>query len=191
MTSFMPKRTSERQEMLLVGDISWLSLVLNGIRIGSSTSNIFYNFFILRSLTSLNLIANPFNCNCHMAWFADWLRRWGNIFLIKNIFNSDENLCRRGLTSSGPRCVKPTHLKNKAIHSLATHEFRCTSKLWKYFSPEKRVDQLLTPIKQLTFASSVARQDFSHSQFSSIFVFQRSELLDILLKCPTWTWSVG
>ena len=64
----------------------------------------------LTSMTSLNLISNPFNCNCHMAWFADWLRR-------------------RGLTNSGPRCVKPVHLKNKAIHSLATHEFRCTSKL--------------------------------------------------------------
>lgn len=23
----------------------------------------------------------------------------------------------------------PTHLKNRAIHSLATHEFRCSSKL--------------------------------------------------------------
>ena len=64
----------------------------------------------LTSMTSLNLISNPFNCNCHMAWFADWLRR-------------------RSLTNSGPRCVKPVHLKNKAIHSLATHEFRCTSKL--------------------------------------------------------------
>ena len=83
----------------------------------------------LSSLTSLNLISNPFNCNCHMAWFADWLRR-------------------RGLTNSGPRCVqlptstniyiiynyllrcvKPVHLKNKAIHALASHEFRCTSKL--------------------------------------------------------------
>ena len=27
------------------------------------------------------------------------------------------------------RCVKPVHLKNKAIHALASHEFRCTSKL--------------------------------------------------------------
>ena len=31
----------------------------------------------LTSLNSLNLIANPFNCNCHMAWFADWLRQKG------------------------------------------------------------------------------------------------------------------
>lgn len=62
----------------------------------------------LGSLTSLNLISNPFNCNCHMAWFADWLRR-------------------KDLTASGPRCTKPEHLKNKAIHSLDTHEFRCTN----------------------------------------------------------------
>ena len=32
----------------------------------------------LTSLESLNLISNPFNCNCHMTWFADWLRQKGN-----------------------------------------------------------------------------------------------------------------
>jgi hypothetical protein len=31
----------------------------------------------LTSLESLNLISNPFNCNCHMTWFADWLRQKG------------------------------------------------------------------------------------------------------------------
>jgi len=62
----------------------------------------------LASLTSLNLISNPFNCNCHMAWFADWLRR-------------------KDLTASGPRCSKPAHLKNQAIATLATHEFRCSN----------------------------------------------------------------
>merc|ERR1719483_1044885 len=62
----------------------------------------------LDSLKSLNLISNPFNCNCHMAWFADWLRR-------------------NNLTASGPRCNKPEHLKNKSIHTLATHDFRCTN----------------------------------------------------------------
>merc|ERR1719490_266508 len=62
----------------------------------------------LASLTSLNLISNPFNCNCHMAWFADWLRR-------------------KDLTVSGPRCSKPAHLKNQAIATLATHEFRCSN----------------------------------------------------------------
>ena len=31
-----------------------------------------------------------------------------------------------GLTTSGPRCVSPSHLKTRPIHSLASHEFRCT-----------------------------------------------------------------
>jgi len=61
----------------------------------------------LTSLKSLNLISNPFNCNCHMAWFADWLRQ-------------------KDLVASGPRCVSPAHLKTRPIHSLASHEFRCT-----------------------------------------------------------------
>ena len=64
-------------------------------------------FDALVSLQSLNLIANPFNCNCHMAWFADWLRT-------------------KGLTAGGPRCAFPLHLKDRPIHALPSHEFRCT-----------------------------------------------------------------
>lgn len=81
------------------------SLSLFGNQISCVTPGAFDE---LTSLTSLNLISNPFNCNCHMAWFADWLRR-------------------KDLTASGPRCSKPEHLKNRAINSLATHEFRCSN----------------------------------------------------------------
>ena len=66
-------------------------------------------FDALVSLQSLNLIANPFNCNCHMAWFADWLRT-------------------KGFTAGGPRCAFPPHLKDRPIHALPSHEFRCTGK---------------------------------------------------------------
>ena len=69
--------------------------------------NIFFSFSV--SLQSLNLISNPFNCNCHMAWFADWLRT-------------------KGFTAGGPRCAFPPHLKDRPIHALPSHEFRCTGK---------------------------------------------------------------
>jgi hypothetical protein len=42
-----------------------------------------------------------------MAWFADWLRT-------------------KGFTTGGPRCSNPPHLKDRPIHALPTHEFRCT-----------------------------------------------------------------
>ncbi len=64
-------------------------------------------FDSLLHMDSLNLIANPFVCNCHMGWFADWLRL-------------------KGFDSTGPRCQQPRHLKDKAIHSLALHDFRCS-----------------------------------------------------------------
>ncbi len=64
-------------------------------------------FDALVSLKSLNLISNPFNCNCHMAWFADWLRT-------------------KGFTTGGPRCAAPSHLRDRPIHALPSHDFRCT-----------------------------------------------------------------
>ena len=64
-------------------------------------------FDSLHYLKTLNLMANPFVCNCHMGWFADWLRN-------------------KGFHSNAPRCMEPQHLKDKTISSLALHDFRCT-----------------------------------------------------------------
>ena len=66
-------------------------------------------FDSLHYLKTLNLMANPFVCNCHMGWFADWLRN-------------------KGFHSNAPRCMEPRHLKDKAISSLALHDFRCTGR---------------------------------------------------------------
>lgn len=77
-------------------------------------------FHALVSLQSLNLISNPFNCNCHMAWFADWLRT-------------------KGFTAGGPRCASPAHLKDRPIHALPPHEFRCTGKCF-FFSLKNQMD---------------------------------------------------
>lgn len=55
-----------------------------------------------------NLISNPFNCNCHLAWFSEWLRR-------------------RQLSTASPRCVAPVRVKDVPIQDLPYHEFKCTS----------------------------------------------------------------
>lgn len=91
--------------MIFRGLVNLKSLSLYGNKISCVTPGAFDE---LTALTSLNLISNPFNCNCHMAWFADWLRR-------------------KDLTTGGPRCLRPLHLKDRPIHSLPTHEFRCTN----------------------------------------------------------------
>ena len=48
-------------------------------------------------------------------WFtfyfaADWLRT-------------------KGFTTGGPRCAYPSHLQDRPIHALPTHEFRCTGNI--------------------------------------------------------------
>ncbi len=45
----------------------------------------------LTSMDSLNLISNPFNCNCHMTWFADWLRQKGKLYLAKIIKEEEKS----------------------------------------------------------------------------------------------------
>jgi len=65
-------------------------------------------FAQLRALTSLNLISNEINCNCHMGWLAEWIRA-------------------RGFDQAGgaPRCSAPERLRARPLHALASHEFQC------------------------------------------------------------------
>lgn len=65
------------------------------------------SFDHLSSLTQLNLASNPFTCNCHLAWFSDWLRK-------------------KQLSGTPPRCSAPAKVKDVAIKELPHHEFKCT-----------------------------------------------------------------
>lgn len=58
--------------------------------------------FILLS----NLLANPFNCNCHLAWLGDWLRR-------------------KRIVTGNPRCQNPYFLKEIPIQDVAVQDFAC------------------------------------------------------------------
>uniref|UniRef100_A0A8C3IXF8 Slit homolog 2 protein n=1 Tax=Chrysemys picta bellii TaxID=8478 RepID=A0A8C3IXF8_CHRPI len=53
-----------------------------------------------------NLLANPFNCNCHLAWLGDWLRK-------------------KRIVTGNPRCQKPYFLKEIPIQDVAIQDFTC------------------------------------------------------------------
>ncbi|KAF3687654.1 Slit -like protein 2 protein [Channa argus] len=63
-------------------------------------------FDTLHSLSTLNLLANPFNCNCHLAWLGDWLRR-------------------KRIVTGNPRCQSPYFLKEIPIQDVAVQDFAC------------------------------------------------------------------
>ncbi|GAB0095464.1 protein slit [Sergentomyia squamirostris] len=66
------------------------------------------SFDYLTTLHTLNLGSNPFNCNCHLAWFSDWLKK-------------------RGLSGASPRCAAPPKVSDVPLKELPHHEFKCTS----------------------------------------------------------------
>lgn len=62
--------------------------------------------------SSRNLLANPFNCNCQLAWLGDWLRR-------------------RKIVTGNPRCQNPDFLRQIPLQDVAFPDFRCEEgKLW-------------------------------------------------------------
>jgi len=58
-------------------------------------------------LSIRNLASNPFSCNCHLAWFSDWLRK-------------------HQLAGSQPRCSSPVRVRDVPIKELPHHEFKCS-----------------------------------------------------------------
>lgn len=56
-----------------------------------------------------NLLANSFNCNCHLAWLGKWLRK-------------------KRIVSGNPRCLKPFFLKDIPIQDVDTQDFTCEGK---------------------------------------------------------------
>lgn len=55
-----------------------------------------------------NLASNPFNCNCHLAWFAEWLRK-------------------KSLNGGAARCAAPAKVRDVQIKDLPHNEFKCSS----------------------------------------------------------------
>lgn len=53
-----------------------------------------------------NLLANPFNCDCHLSWFGAWLRS-------------------RRIVTGNPRCQSPAFLRGIPLQDVAAPDFRC------------------------------------------------------------------
>lgn len=53
-----------------------------------------------------NLLANPFSCNCHLAWLGEWLRK-------------------KRIVTGNPRCQTPYFLKEIPIQDVAVQDFAC------------------------------------------------------------------
>uniref|UniRef100_A0A7N6FGE0 Slit homolog 3 (Drosophila) n=1 Tax=Anabas testudineus TaxID=64144 RepID=A0A7N6FGE0_ANATE len=66
-------------------------------------------FTPLRSIKTLHLAQNPFMCDCHLKWLADYL------------FDNP-------IETSGARCSHPRRLANKRISQVKGKKFRCTGK---------------------------------------------------------------
>ncbi|XP_023650749.2 slit homolog 3 protein [Paramormyrops kingsleyae] len=64
-------------------------------------------FAPLRSIKTLHLAQNPFMCDCHLKWLAD--------FLFDN-----------PIETSGARCSHPRRLANKRISQVKSKKFRCS-----------------------------------------------------------------
>uniref|UniRef100_A0A8C1R5P0 Slit homolog 1 protein n=1 Tax=Cyprinus carpio TaxID=7962 RepID=A0A8C1R5P0_CYPCA len=72
-------------------------------------------FSSLRAIQTLHLAQNPFMCDCHLKWLADYLQD-------------------NPIETSGARCTSPRRLANKRIGQIKSKKFRCSAKE-QYFIP--------------------------------------------------------
>uniref|UniRef100_A0A8C5NC96 Slit homolog 3 protein-like n=1 Tax=Gouania willdenowi TaxID=441366 RepID=A0A8C5NC96_GOUWI len=64
----------------------------------------------LHSLSTINLLSNPYVCDCHLSWLGQWLKK-------------------TRVVSGNPRCQKPAFLKEIPIQDVATPDFTCDGEL--------------------------------------------------------------
>ena len=64
------------------------------------------SFDRMKHLTTLNLLANPLNCNCHMKWLSQWLKH-------------------HDVVTGNPKCQSPDQLKDVPIEDVQLNDFRC------------------------------------------------------------------
>uniref|UniRef100_A0A3B3QIX4 Slit homolog 2 (Drosophila) n=1 Tax=Paramormyrops kingsleyae TaxID=1676925 RepID=A0A3B3QIX4_9TELE len=72
-------------------------------------------FASLRAIQTLHLAQNPFICDCHLKWLADYLQD-------------------NPIETSGARCTSPRRLANKRIGQIKSKKFRCSARE-QYFIP--------------------------------------------------------
>ncbi|XP_043587726.1 protein slit isoform X1 [Bombus pyrosoma] len=62
----------------------------------------------LTHIRTINMQSNPLSCNCHLAWFAGWLRK-------------------RDMSGIVGHCHDPPRLKSAIIKDIPHHEFKCNN----------------------------------------------------------------
>ncbi|XP_076624299.1 slit guidance ligand isoform X1 [Colletes latitarsis] len=62
----------------------------------------------LTHIRTINMQGNPLSCNCHLAWFAGWLRK-------------------RDMSDVVGHCHDPPRLKDAVIKDIPHHEFKCNN----------------------------------------------------------------
>ncbi|KAG7280890.1 hypothetical protein CRUP_035200 [Coryphaenoides rupestris] len=99
-------KITELPKGLFDGLVSLQLLLLNANKINCLRVNTFQDLQNL-NLLSLHLAQNPFVCDCHLKWLAD--------YLLDN-----------PIETSGARCSHPRRLANKRISQVKGKKFRCT-----------------------------------------------------------------
>uniref|UniRef100_A0A8C3I7I1 Slit guidance ligand 3 n=1 Tax=Chrysemys picta bellii TaxID=8478 RepID=A0A8C3I7I1_CHRPI len=84
-------------------------------------------FAPLQSIQTLHLAQNPFVCDCHLKWLADYLQD-------------------NPIETSGARCSSPRRLANKRISQIKSKKFRCSGNSFIQFTGECFMD-LVCPEK--------------------------------------------
>lgn len=105
-----------------------------------------------------NLLANSFNCNCHLAWLGKWLRK-------------------KRIVSGNPRCLKPFFLKDIPIQDVDVQDFTCDGKKIQF---DLALVVMLAPLREgPSLPSSAASQTFwfsdekgSHLNLEIIVLYQ-------------------
>ncbi|KAH9524852.1 Slit 2 protein [Bulinus truncatus] len=81
-------------------------LQLSSNDISQLTSKIFQG---LNNVNTFNLMSNPFTCNCHLEWLAEWLKK-------------------RKIITGTPTCTAPQAVKDTPLKDLLPKDFVCEGK---------------------------------------------------------------
>ncbi|KAL3973354.1 abnormal spindle-like microcephaly-associated protein [Sarotherodon galilaeus] len=115
-------------------------------------------FTPLRSIKTLHLAQNPFMCDCHLKWLADYL------------FDNP-------IETSGARCSHPRRLANKRISQVKGKKFRCTDR-----HHLKGTDHLLKKEKK-TFSQEDYRSRLSGECFQDLVCPEKCRCEGTVVDC--------
>lgn len=82
----------------------------------------------LRSLGTLNLVNNPLSCNCHMQWFAKYLKSAGT-----------------NLITGNPTCATPANLRGVPVQDVEQNDYNCPANEQSLVELQQMCDLTICP----------------------------------------------